>query len=468
MKRLISILLALFMAATLFAACGGGGAATTTAAPAATTAATTAAPAATTAAPTTTTTADAGPAPVEIRAAWWGDTWRHELYNSIVDLYVEAFPHVTVVREPVSWGDYWEKMAIQVAGGNATDFMCMHPFYAADYAPRGVMEPLQPYVDDGTISISGWDETALKSGILKGELYMMAMGLTVYSTFVNLTMFDELGIDPPPFEFSWDEMVEMAREFRTAAQELDMNNWFCGDGAGNYQFLRAYVRQLGHEFYDSDGNLQVTVEEAEFWFNYWKNLRDQDLIVDTETGAEFAGATLEDSLFSRDRMAVNLMPPVNQITLFTNTFPDKEITVVRNPVTPGGLAGEVPEGAHYAVYANTTADKKLAAAQLINFWLNTPESLKLYKLDQGVPANLSLKSAYLDELLPPQVINLDFVEKISLLDKIPGIWPPAGNAAIEDLLRLKAEEVSYNMKSPGQAAKEFVEETAAIRAKAIE
>jgi len=133
--------------------------------------------------------AAAAPAKVQIRAAYWGDTKRFDLYDAIIKEFEKAFPNVTVVREPVSWNDYWDKLSVQVAGGNAPDFLCMHPQYAADYIPRGVCEVLDPYIANGTLSFNGWAQSAIDTGKFNGKIYMVPMGITFSSVVVNTGAF---------------------------------------------------------------------------------------------------------------------------------------------------------------------------------------------------------------------------------------------------------------------------------------
>ena len=45
---------------------------------------------------------DASTGDVSIRWSWWGDTKRHELYNSIADKFEEKNPGIKVEREPNS------------------------------------------------------------------------------------------------------------------------------------------------------------------------------------------------------------------------------------------------------------------------------------------------------------------------------------------------------------------------------
>jgi multiple sugar transport system substrate-binding protein len=327
----------------------------------------------------------------EIRAAWWGDTKRHALYNQIVDEFEKANPGITVVREPMSNINYWDKLAVQTAGGNAPDFLCMHPRYANDYIPRGVCEPLDDYIKNGILSIDNWAQSTIETGKFNGKIYMLAMGITFQGEFVNLGAFKELGVTPPSFDWTWDDVKRIGVQVRQAFDKQGKRTqWMIKDDSIDVSFntFRYYVREFGRDLYDKDGNINFTQQDMENFFTMWKELRDLGVVPDAATSTEYINNALEDSLFARDKTLISFRIPVNQFWLYNTTFPDKELGMIRMPSNKNKVqSGEFPEGAHYAAYAGSTPEKKVAAVKLINFWLNDPRSLILYRLDQGVPAN---------------------------------------------------------------------------------
>ncbi len=401
---------------------------------------------------------------VEIRAAWWGDTKRHDLYNQIVAEFMKENPGIKVVTEPVSWNDYWDKLSVQVAGGNAPDFIGMHPQYAADYIGRGMVEPLDQYIADGVISTDGWAEGTINTGVINDVNYMMAMGVTFTSVFVNDGLFEELGIEKPAFDWTYDDMKEIGLKARAAFDAAGKPDaWLMNDISNNINSFRYFVRQNGRELYDVNGGINFTAQDVENWFAMFKEFRDLGIIPDAATATEYFNATLEDSTFSRN-MVMLTQVPINQLKLYRTTFPDKTVSAIRIPSLAGGLVGEFPEGAHFAIYAKSSPEKKLAAAKLINFWLNSETALGLFKLDQGVPGNLSLKDAYMPNLDEYQLSILDFVNTLSTI-ATPTIYPPTGASEIDTLFRSIAEAVQFDAKTPAEAAKEFYDQAVAIRSK---
>lgn len=457
-KKWVSILVALSLIATiLLSACGSTAPATPASQAAASTPAanTPEAPAAT-----------AEAAPVDIRVTWWGDTNRHELYNKILDEFVKEYPNVTCIPEPSTWTDYWDKMQVQTAGGNAPDFMGMHPQFASDYIRRGVIEPLDGFIADGTISTDGWTEGTLQTGVVDGVNYMMAMGVTFSCNFINLGVIKELGLEPPSFDWSWDDMKTWGLQARAALDaQGKTNSWVVGDDSWNLNSWRYFVRQQGHELYNADGTIGFVAEDVEKYFTMYKEFRELGIVPDGATTTEFIPATLEDSLFSRDQILVARVP-VNQFKLYCTTFPDKEVGIIRNQTagSKGSAVGEFPEGAHFAVSSTTTPEKKLAAAQLLNFWVNTDTALGIFGLDQGVPGNLDKADAYAPKLDEYQLEIQKFVGTLSGIGT-PSTFPPAGASEVDAAFRAVCEEVMFGYKEPAAAAEEFYKQAVDIVSK---
>lgn len=462
MKRVVTTLLVIVMlvSVVLLSACSGGNSNTTTQSNK--TSASTGSSTSTSNSSTSTSKVDEG-APVQIRVAWWGDTKRHELYNQICDAFEAKNPNIKLIREPVSWTDYWDKLTVQSASGGAPDFMGMHPQFASDYVRRGVLEPLDNFVKDGVIDLSNFSQAAIDSGKVNGTIYMVSMGLTGASMFVNNTMLEDLGITIPSFDWTWDDLKTIGIATRKVLDAKGKKDaWLIVDGSGAYQLFRYWVRQNGRvDLYTSDGNIAYTKEDATSWFKMWNDLRNNGVVPDASTTTEYAKATLEDSLFARQKVAIASVP-ANQYKLYCAALPNAKITMIRNPVMVNGQTAEYVEGAHFAISAKTTPEKKLAAAKLMNFWLNTEDSIKLFKLDQGVPANTKMVE-YLNTLLDDQdKAVVAYVNKIASIVTNPTTFPPAGASEVDSLFQQIAEKVRFGQLTPEDAGAQLVSQAQAI------
>ena len=119
-------------------------------------------------------TASDGGGDVTISMTWWGDTTRNEVYNAVIDEFEKANPGITVERPFSTWSNYFDRLSTQIAGGVAPDVMGMHQRYATEYAGRGALLDLQPYVDSGVLDLSDVPQSVIDTGRINGKLYMLA------------------------------------------------------------------------------------------------------------------------------------------------------------------------------------------------------------------------------------------------------------------------------------------------------
>ena len=94
---------------------------------------------------------------MRIRHYWWGNPSRDERTFKVIELFQENHPGVEVSGETVGWSDYWTKLATQTAGGNMADLVQMDYRYLFEYARRGAIQPLDPYIGN-TLDLSNFDQ----------------------------------------------------------------------------------------------------------------------------------------------------------------------------------------------------------------------------------------------------------------------------------------------------------------------
>ena len=392
---------------------------------------------------------------IEIRVPWWGDTVRHELYNQILDNFEAANPDIVTIREPQSWGDYWDRLTVQAAGGNAPDFIGMNTFFAGDYIYRGVLAPLDPFIDRGIIDLSGFPQGVIDTGIVNGVTYMVIMGVNFSAILVNDDLIAELGVEEPEFEMTWDELIAYATEVRQAMDAAGMNNaWPLSDFSDTLQQLRFFLTPQELDVYTADGELGFDAETLEQFWGMWSDMRDQNLIVDAATRTEFAGVPLQDSLFAHQRVAM-ITIPAGQFRLH-NEMLDFSSSMIRYPTVAGGTGATVPEGSHFSISAQSPPEKQEAAARLLNFWVNDEASLSLFLLDQGVPGNQAMHDVIIPLLDDYQRATLDYVAFMSQFGVSRNLWP-AGTSEVESLFALTSEEIAFGVTDPVTAARAFVE-----------
>ncbi len=188
---------------------------------------------------------------VTLRLGWWGNEPRHNMYNDLADMYEELNPNVTIEREFAGWAPYWEKLATQVAGGNAPDIIHMHPNYLFDYGNRGALLDLTPLVETGQIDLSKWPQGIVDTGKIDDKIYMLTLGNSSVGIHYNPALFEQAGVAEPDHRvdvgrMDWQDTVLALNE---ALPEDVYAIRTSGDDARGF---RVFLRQRDKLFFDGD------------------------------------------------------------------------------------------------------------------------------------------------------------------------------------------------------------------------
>lgn len=89
-----------------------------------------------------------------LRITWYGDPETNRAFEAAITAFKQEHPKVSFDSTASPWEGYWDKLATQAAGGNAPDVLVQDALYIAEYAGRGALLDLSPYVGD-TINLAG-------------------------------------------------------------------------------------------------------------------------------------------------------------------------------------------------------------------------------------------------------------------------------------------------------------------------
>lgn len=236
-RRLALLGLGLPAVAGLVAACGGPASApTATTAPAAATkpaaaAATTApataatkpaAAAATTAPAAATAPAKAGPV-VEISLATdWTEGARGETMKQAVPEFEKQNAKYRLKVEPIG-GDYYDKLAVQIAGGTAADVMLFSGAFFLNFQQKGAFADITPRLKILNIDPAKFTSVP-KVFEAEGKQYGMPFQLTITTWYANVDMFEKAGVPLPKEGWTWDELLDTAKKL-TKSGEKQFGVW---------------------------------------------------------------------------------------------------------------------------------------------------------------------------------------------------------------------------------------------------
>lgn len=143
---------------------------------------------------------------------WWGGGERAIAEEIFAD-FRDAHPHINLLENFVTGGDYLSVLNTRIAAGSTPDVFQLNEYLILDWGAQGVGKNLLPlYLSQGIDPFEFFLETAL---YLEGDnLWGVDPHLVCLVLYYNPYMFAEAGIDPPSQDaanpWTWDQFVEAA------------------------------------------------------------------------------------------------------------------------------------------------------------------------------------------------------------------------------------------------------------------
>jgi multiple sugar transport system substrate-binding protein len=394
-----------------------------------------------------------------LRMFWWGSRERAERTDKTNRLYQDKNPGVTITGETLGWADYWPRLATQTAGRNAPDVIQMDYRYIYEYARRGALLPLDPFVGKG-LDLTDFSAAAIDSGKVDRKIYGVSLGLNSTAMMFDQGLIGSLGLKTPTHDMTWAQVGELALEITKAAKRPGFYGLFDG---GRYEpALEVWLRQRGKALYTDDGKLGFDVSDIGEWLGFWHDLRKRGAIASAEVAALDMGE-LDTSLLTVGKTAM-VLAHSNQLVGFQALVKSKLGMTMYPSGGPGAKVRAIPETLDAAQRLRAHAHPE-AAVKLVDFYVANREAGMILGVERGVPASASVRKAVeptLDELGNAMASYVAFVsDKVSDLP----VPPPQGAGEIQTVLRRVNEQIGFGRLSVADGAKQFIAEANAVLAR---
>jgi multiple sugar transport system substrate-binding protein len=386
-----------------------------------------------------------------LRLAWWGNEPRHNMYNDLADIYEEQNPAISIEREFSGFGPYWEKLATQVAGGNAPDVIHMHPNYLYDYGARGALLDLTPLVEAGKIDLSKFSQGIIDTGAIDGKIYMITLGNSSVGLHYNPELFAEAGVALPENDWSWSEWMATATALSDALGE---DRYGLSDSGNDHRGFRAFLRQRNKLFFNGDA-LGFEPEDLRDYWQMWEDLRAAGVLPPPALTQEMSSLGHADSMLVKGVVAMQVQSG-NQHKLY-QAHMENQLGLVPFPHSdnPGDPFGYTVDGAYISISAGTNLVDESAA--FLNWFLNDREVARIYNGEHGPPGNMEMAAMVREQADPADQRLADMMAFISP-SAIPQGYQPAGGGEVLSTLGRIYTELSFGNITLDQAVDNFFEE----------
>lgn len=152
------------------------------------------------------------------------------MWDSLIAEFTKTYPSITVKYVPTpgdSWGDYFDKLATMIAGGNPPDVSRVAIEGTRLMVSRGLATPLDDYmkgdpeVDDYLKDVS---PKLLEAFRVDGKTYELPFDWNNMVMYYNTKMFQKEGIQPPKRDWTKDDFLKIAQQLtkHSAARETEV------------------------------------------------------------------------------------------------------------------------------------------------------------------------------------------------------------------------------------------------------
>ncbi|MDQ0614086.1 multiple sugar transport system substrate-binding protein [Microbacterium sp. W4I4] len=383
---------------------------------------------------------------VTLNLAFWGNDVRADLYNKAIDAFNEEYPNIKVNSTFLGFPEFWEKRQTEAAGGGLPDVMQFDYSYLRQYAQNGLLLDLGPYLG-GIIDKKPLADNILKIGVVDDTTYAIPTSTNAWGLFTNPKLLETAGVEN--FEGgSWSDYTDWMKSVTDAS---DGKVFGGSDYTGRIQNFELQLRSEGKNLFNEDGTPGFDEKRlAEFW-NEGAAARDGAVLPQQQ-----AEELLPLSAFDAAKTASELTWDNFGAGYLGNLGEGyTELGLVAPPVTKDGAKDlYLKPSMLHAISAKTKHPE--AAATLVDFLINSPESGKIFGTNRGLPASTTaLEAADLD---PMSTQIKDY--EASIADRL-GDAPPVpivGYGSLEEKFRVLGTELNFGTVKVDDAVKQFFTE----------
>jgi multiple sugar transport system substrate-binding protein len=143
---------------------------------------------------------EAAPAAEMVELVYWYDnSYPEATMNQAGEEFNEANANISIEMVPLPYGEAIQKVYVALAGGEAPfDLTFNHPMQRATYAVRGVLVPLNDYIEsDPRVNLDNFYPGLVENLSWQGQIYAIADGAHPMFVMYNPRLIEEAGLQDP-------------------------------------------------------------------------------------------------------------------------------------------------------------------------------------------------------------------------------------------------------------------------------
>jgi multiple sugar transport system substrate-binding protein len=213
------------------------------------------------------------------------------IITALVNRFNAENPDVRIDVNVVAWPGY-PQLAAQMAARDPPDLVTMHSGVISDYASQGLLEPVEPYLQQARISPDDFTDATRLGVTINGRIYALPWDTHGGLFHINTALFAKAGLmrgGKPVLPDSSEELLAQARQFqeRTGKHYLIQSNVADPAYAARNQFT--YMMAQGANLFPDGKHIRLATPIGRKVAAFFKRINDEKLgTQDMDTPAAIA------------------------------------------------------------------------------------------------------------------------------------------------------------------------------------
>lgn len=408
------------------------------------------------------TTAPATAAPkkneqVTLRMTYWaGSQLTVDKNNAVIELFHKANPNIKIEAEYYAGDAYNDKINVQAASNSLPDIVRVDYAQIQNYVNKGMLMPLDEFIKNKTIDMTGVADVNMKGGIVGGKNYGINIGNNALVMFYDQEKLEKAGVKAPGPDYTWDQY---AKDLQTVKDKLNIY----GDTHLMQSHFEVWLRQHGKTLYNAaqDG---LGYDDDKLFVDYMNmQLQWQKAGIISPMGVEQEVRGLEDGPFPKGQAAFGGFAYwSNQVDIMEKQL-GKPVGFAMYPGSADGKGMYMKPSFFHGIAASSKHPEE--AAKFIEFFTNNLDAAKSLNAYFGMPYNPKLITGMQSTFSDTQKRVSQYLQTVEKHSSVIDPPAPVAGAEVTKLFTNVRGEVFYEKLTPEKAAEKFRKEATAALAK---
>ncbi|MGX6591951.1 ABC transporter substrate-binding protein [Cetobacterium ceti] len=277
-----------------------------------------------------------------LKLALW-DANQKPVIEEILKKYEEKNPNVKIIVEITPFSQYWTKLETAATGGQLQDIFWINAPHFKKYVQGNMLLPLDDLVESKKIESSKFPQGMIKMYTYNKKLYAAPKDIDTTALWYNKDIFNKYNIDLPNENWTWENMIDAAKEIKVKSGLYGLA--FSFEGQEDYYEI---VSQFGGRILSEDKKTSgYGMEETKNAIGEIQNLIKEGVIPTLEEVAD----TKSSDLFQSEKVAMTYSGSWMITPYMKNEIINKKIDIAKLPIKKKDAA--IIHGLGYGIYSKT-------------------------------------------------------------------------------------------------------------------